>query len=224
VNDPDCVLLRDQDTGLRDHEVKTLAGAVAASCGLIVVSDDLARVGPERRALLRRLLPALGGAPELGAVSREIPDRLLLRLADGSALLFWVNLQSSPRPLELSPAELGLSGPLYAYDVFADALLPGDGESVRVEAVPPRASVLLRLAPRDGKTRVLGSTLHIAGGGLETAAVRELGDGEAEISLRLPGRHQGTLLVAPAGGEPVAVGVGFTDRLDLRVGNLGERG
>jgi alpha-galactosidase len=56
LNDPDCVMLRTSDTQLTADEVRTWAHAVGDSDGMVLVSDDLALLGPDARALLTDLL------------------------------------------------------------------------------------------------------------------------------------------------------------------------
>ncbi len=221
LNDPDCVLLRDRDTRLGENEVRSLAGAILASGGLAVVSDDLARLSDERRELLRRLLPPLGQAPELEPPGDETPQGLLQRLSDGTGLLYRVNLSARPRALEFNLEEHGFQGPVHVYDVWAEQSLGVQRGVLRFDPVPARGSLLLRLAPLDGVARVLGTTLHLGAGSLETAAVRAGRDGSASVSLRLPGARSGRVLVATPGREPLAVSVGFHDSLELRVASAG---
>lgn len=49
VNDPDCVMLRSTDTDLGVDAAHSWARAVAISGGLVLVSDDLALLGPAER-------------------------------------------------------------------------------------------------------------------------------------------------------------------------------
>ncbi len=52
LNDPDCLMLRTEGTQLDEAQVRAWALAVGVSGGMALVSDDLARLGPEARALL----------------------------------------------------------------------------------------------------------------------------------------------------------------------------
>lgn len=51
-NDPDCVMLRSERTDLTPEAARTWARAVGVSGGLVVVSDDLALLGADARAML----------------------------------------------------------------------------------------------------------------------------------------------------------------------------
>ena len=52
LNDPDCVMLRTEHTQLDAEQVRAWALAVGVSGGMALVSDDLALLGPDARALL----------------------------------------------------------------------------------------------------------------------------------------------------------------------------
>ena len=59
VNDPDCVMLRTEDTDLTPAAARTWAHAVGVSGGMALVSDDLSALGPDARALFDEVV-ALG--------------------------------------------------------------------------------------------------------------------------------------------------------------------
>jgi alpha-galactosidase len=56
LNDPDCVLLRSTHTQLDAGQIRAWALAVGVSGGMALVSDDLALLGTEARALLDEVL------------------------------------------------------------------------------------------------------------------------------------------------------------------------
>jgi alpha-galactosidase len=77
LNDPDCLILRDSETALTAEEVRTIATAMGMSGGMLLDSDDLTRLSPDRRDLLTRLLPLRGEAPiPLDLFERELPQLL----------------------------------------------------------------------------------------------------------------------------------------------------
>jgi alpha-galactosidase len=61
VNDPDCVMLRTQQTSMSADEARRWAMAVGESGGMALVSDDLSLLGADERALLDEVI-ALGRA------------------------------------------------------------------------------------------------------------------------------------------------------------------
>ncbi len=56
LNDPDCVMLRTTETDLGPDAARTWARAVGVSGGMVLVSDDLALLGSEQRALLAEVI------------------------------------------------------------------------------------------------------------------------------------------------------------------------
>jgi alpha-galactosidase len=66
LNDPDCLMLRTEDTGLSAAAARTWARAVGLSGGMALVSDDLALLGADARALLDETV-ALGRSTDADA-------------------------------------------------------------------------------------------------------------------------------------------------------------
>ncbi len=61
LNDPDCLLLRDRETGLARNERELYALAAGALDNMVIVSDKLSLLGHEETGLLRRALGLRGG-------------------------------------------------------------------------------------------------------------------------------------------------------------------
>jgi alpha-galactosidase len=80
LNDPDCLMLRNQDTALTAAAARTWAHAVGMSGGMALVSDDLALLGPSERQLLDEVT-ALGRLSDAAAIdgrpahSHDLMDR-----------------------------------------------------------------------------------------------------------------------------------------------------
>jgi alpha-galactosidase len=72
LNDPDCLMLRNAETELTAEQMRTWALAVGVSGGMALVSDDLALVDVQGRALLDEAI-ALGRAADDAARSGDVP-------------------------------------------------------------------------------------------------------------------------------------------------------
>jgi alpha-galactosidase len=72
LNDPDCLMLRTSETAMTVDAVRTWAHAVAVSGGMALVSDDLALLDREARALLDEVV-SIGRATDQLARSAEAP-------------------------------------------------------------------------------------------------------------------------------------------------------
>jgi alpha-galactosidase len=95
LNDPDCVLLRTEDTDLTADAARAWALAVGASGGMALLSDDLSLLGADARRLFDEVLE-LGRAADAGA-RRGPPPRC-------------DDLLASPTPGRLSSAGVRLVG------------------------------------------------------------------------------------------------------------------
>mmetsp|Transcript_24647 Transcript_24647/g.57861 ORF Transcript_24647/g.57861 Transcript_24647/m.57861 type:complete len:1092 (+) Transcript_24647:138-3413(+) len=58
-NDPDCLMLG-ESTKLTNEEVVSAASIIAMTCGMLLVSDDLTKVGQNRLDILNRIFPMTG--------------------------------------------------------------------------------------------------------------------------------------------------------------------
>ena len=91
--DPDCVLLRDRFHELTDHEVRSLAMFAGLSGGVLMTSDKLDEVPPDRAELFASLLRETElrcEFPELGSSQAVIVQRATRR--DGTSILNLFNV------------------------------------------------------------------------------------------------------------------------------------
>lgn len=78
LNDPDCVMLRSEQTQLSIEAAQTWARAVGVSGGMVLVSDDLSLLGESARSLLNEAIQLSRSADE-AAINGEVasaPDLL----------------------------------------------------------------------------------------------------------------------------------------------------
>jgi alpha-galactosidase len=71
-NDPDCIMLRTDDTHLDAAAARAWAETVACSGGLVLASDDLTRLGREARALLEEVVDR-GRAADAASLDGDPP-------------------------------------------------------------------------------------------------------------------------------------------------------
>jgi phosphoribosylanthranilate isomerase len=210
----DWTLLKDLNAGV----------PFVLSGGLAIVSDELAELPPERIAWLRRMLPSVSRAPDAGPARSGVPEELVTRFDDGSALYLRANLGDEAVRIELDLAALGFAGPTRVWDVFAEREVRRASGRLELGWLEPHASRLLRLVPdpADGRARLVGSSLHFSAGSLEAESVALEGPGVARVRLRLPGRREGEIALAlPRAPDLVRAHVTFDDALELRLHALG---
>jgi alpha-galactosidase len=78
LNDPDCLMLRTRQTRLTPEQARAWALAVGLSGGMALVSDDLALLGDDERALLDEVVTLGREADAEAAAGRppRVPDQL----------------------------------------------------------------------------------------------------------------------------------------------------
>ncbi len=97
INDPDCVLLRTEQTALSSEAARAWAWAVGTSGGMVLVSDDLALLGADQHRLLEEVV-ALGRRSDRSAVAGDVarcPDLLEVPLP-GQLLVDGIALEADP--------------------------------------------------------------------------------------------------------------------------------
>jgi alpha-galactosidase len=157
LNDPDCLMVRSTDTKLSSAERASLAGAVAASGGMVLFSDDLGRLGTEEKQLLRDTLALAreidDGAPRgtaraLGLLDAPAPAGLIGR-SESAALAFLLNWDDQPRELSrpLRDALPG-AGPLPPRPALGAPAFEADDEGVVRASLAPHGGLLLRVHAR----------------------------------------------------------------------------
>lgn len=159
ANDPDCLIVRETDTALTEAEVHFLATGIALSGGLVVASDDLPKLGPERRALALSLFPPAGVAARPEDPSEgPIPSAWRATLPGGRALVGILNWEDEARWVVLS--EHLLPGEV-AFDAWNGRVL-GKGDVL----LRPHEGALWQVTGPGTTPRVVGDTGHVNYAGL----------------------------------------------------------
>jgi len=218
-NDPDCLLVRADPTRLTEPEVQSAVGLLGLSGGMVISSDEVARLSPERRRWLELLTPILSpGGRALDLLEGEMPELYDLPVqTEWGAwhVVLAANWADRPRRKVLELARLGLPAeePVHVFDFWNRSYARHQGARLDLGPLEPHASRLLRLCPlgRQPAPCLVGSTLHVTQG-LEIALLRAEPDREAGVRVRVElkdlGRSvEGELGVARPGGQAQAVPV-----------------
>lgn len=227
ANDPDCVLVREQDSELTEEEVRAWASVVALSGGMLMVGDDLTRLPPERiEGVLRRLLPPVGQAPlVLGPHADDIPQRIRLDVQRPWGR-WWIvglaNWSDEPRVVSADCAALGLpSGEhLHAVDLWSGTYVPTFPDEPAT--LPPHALRLLAVRRRLDRPHVLSTTGHLLGDAVDVLAERwDAASGTLELQAR-PGASGDVLIyVPPAWRASPVVRLPLRSRLTVALRTVG---
>jgi alpha-galactosidase len=211
LNDPDCLMVRGDETALTLDEVRTLATVIGLSGGMVLDSDNLARLTDERREIISMLLPVYGRS--------AVP--LDLFTAEGMPTLF-----------ELECGTHRMLGVFNWGEEAADVVVPLPAEDTHVFEVwessykgiltgettvplPAHGCALLALRPALGRPQVVGSTIHLLQGAMEIAG-EEWGDDELRVRLRPVAKAEGEIFIAsgPDSRMPQSPGAAVVQRAD----------
>lgn len=156
--DPDCLLLRDQFHDLSDHEARSLAIYAGMAGSVVMTSDHLAELSPERARLWKLLVTAgdgvcryplmgkstlLYGTDSRGRAEGRAVDPVIVQVREGAGgtAIFLLNGGESTvervYPLEM----LGLIGTRHAYDWTADRAVPAS-DRIAVTLKPHEGALL----------------------------------------------------------------------------------
>jgi alpha-galactosidase len=216
VNDPDVLIMRETGSALTDEEVLAQVTMAGLSGGLVLLSDELEAIPPERRALVSTLVPPLlDGMDVLDLFEREMPEVVLVQVARAWArwrLVALFNWSDDPIERELpETVTLNERKPYHVVDFWEQRyLLLGPGALRPVLHIPPHGVVLLGLRAVKPDPHLVTSTFHISQGGEVTRW--QLGDNELSLTLDIGRFARGSLWLALPGrphtvilnGEPLA--------------------
>jgi alpha-galactosidase len=154
ANDPDCLIVRENETQLSEAETRFLATGIALSGGMVVASDDLPKLSEERRRMALALFPPPGVAarpldPSEGPVAHSWRADLgegrslvgVLNWGDESAWLPWGDL--------LEPGEV-------AFDTWNGRMLPMGDVFLR-----PHEGALWQVTGPGKSPRVVGDSASL---------------------------------------------------------------
>lgn len=152
-NDPDCVMVRTDRTRLSEAEVRFLVAAVALTDGMIVSSDQLDRVPPDRLDLLRLAHELAGGRCRVVDLFAGPEPTTVVSVKADEVLWGRFHWGDAPASLEvdLSGPEwdrLGLNHPVEVTEAFTGARLPVQAGRVDLGVLDPHDVRVLRLPRR----------------------------------------------------------------------------
>ena len=114
LNDPDCLITR-PNTHLTAEEVRSWATLIYLSGGMLLISDDMPRLPPERLQIFEKLLPLVGKRPwVLDGLDKTLPSRLRVDLEEGHSLLAIFNWEETPQAYWVNIVSYKLTPGVYA--------------------------------------------------------------------------------------------------------------
>jgi alpha-galactosidase len=159
ANDPDCLIVREDNTSLDEAETRFLATAIALTGGMVVASDDLPKLPAARRDMALALFPPANVAATPGDPSEgPVASAWRAELGGGRSLVGLLNWTDQPkwvvRDEQLEPGEI-------AFDVWAGQLA-GMGDTL----LRPHEGRLWHVTAPGRGPRVVGDSASVTYAGL----------------------------------------------------------
>jgi alpha-galactosidase len=198
ANDPDCVLVRTDRTKLSLEETRTLASAIALSGGMLLSSDDLDKLPPDRLDLLAMLLPPLPQpARPLDLMEHDMPERfeaVVDRAHDPMRLVALFNLDDDAKDVThaLPP------GRWHVFELWSERYLGVREGAVAFALVESHGCRVVALRPASDAPQAVGTTGHIGAGWLDITE-QSWGSDSLRIELARVGKRARSVVVATAG-------------------------
>lgn len=209
-NDPDALMVR-HGQQLSLDETRSRAAVVGLSGGMVMLSDFMARLDPERARLAALFLPPYGrAAVPLDLFECEIPEILCLDIERpfGAWKVVGVfNWGDRPARRRLDLARLGLDHMrrYHAHDLWSGATFGPVAGTLDLGELPAHSCRLLAIRPVADIPSLVGTDLHFTQGGVEVEDARFAGD-TLTVDLALPGRREGVVyLQVPPAWRPVSL-------------------
>ncbi|MFW9931338.1 MAG: alpha-galactosidase, partial [Candidatus Thorarchaeota archaeon] len=190
VNDPDCVLVRQDDNELTEEEVKLWLNVVALSGGAILLSDRMMEVSEERLAFIDKVLPPYRKtARAIDAFEKENPSIFALTLENPSGkwvVLGLINLNETPIDISVLLETIGLdpSVPHHVFDFWNQEYHGLSEEQIAIFGLKPHTSKLLVIRPESEIPSILSTSIHFTQGAVELSDV-DWNDGGKELSMKI---------------------------------------
>jgi alpha-galactosidase len=208
VNDPDCLLARGSDTQLTLPEVQALATAVGLTGGMLMLSDDMRTLWPERANLAACLLPPLPErALPTSYFAAGVPERIVTRVERHWGVWWLVGLFNSEpvaRERDVDWTSLGLPPGTYHTCEFWSGRYLGASTTGVVVPLQAHGAAVLALRPAGARPLLLSTSFHISQGGSEIEEwTDDAASGQLRWSVRLGRSTTGrTTLWLPPDLEP----------------------
>ena len=170
-NDPDCLMVREDNTTLTRDEVISNVSLMGLNSGLVIHSDDLTKLTPEHLKLVSLLTPILGNdARALDLLEHEMAEHYVLpqEKACGDwkdvALFNW---SDSVADCIIDLGKLGYTSKraVHVFDFWEERYWVQKDMVLKFKQIPKHGCKLLRICEISKKPTLVGDTLHITQGG-----------------------------------------------------------
>ncbi len=197
-NDPDALMVRSEHTELTQDEIRLQTTLIGLSGGLLMLSDPIAQLPPERRAMFAVLWPPLiEGMDALDLLSHEHPQHVvtpMVRTWGRWRLVALINWEDTPQRILFPEALLTLEhARAYHLVDFWERRYQRieQGRALPFITIPPHGVALLSLRPVTTPPQLIATTFHLSMGG--EISTWEAGDTDLRFDINLERLAEGEI-------------------------------
>jgi len=169
-NDPDCLMVRSDNTYLTREEVRSNVSLIGSNGNLVIHSDNLAKLSPEEIRWASLVTPNLAcDGQALDLLQQEMPELYVVN--HDSPAGTWVSLvlfnwSDVPADRSVNLADLGFAPgtPLHGFDFWEEKYFTTSAGLLEYKQIPTHGCKLLRFCIADGDPCLVGDTLHTSQG------------------------------------------------------------
>jgi len=211
TNDPDCLLVRQEDNELTLDEVRLWASVIALSGGAFLLSDRMIEVSKERLRLVDKLLPVYPqGALSPDALTNPEPSIFFLPVRNETeewVVLGLFNLGEEPIDVETKLADIGLDQGKkhHIFDFWNEKYVDEGTDSIAVSNLKPHTCRLYSIRPTKDRPCLLSTSIHFTQGACDIQSER-WDEGSNEL----------TLVVCKATNHPEGIYFYFSDAWNIQ--------
>jgi len=203
LNDPDCLMIRDQDTKLSEDEVRTQITIIGLTNGIYMLSDDFATVSSNRIDYIKKFLPLdknIGTAIpiDLYEVTQKIPPSIYsldINLNDTWKVVAVINWSGKPKDINLDLEKLGLDDKKYyhVYDFWNQDYHGNFTNSILLENIEKHGCRLLKIIETSKDPVLISSSFHFTQGAEMNNIIIDGINRKIVINTKIPGENEGML-------------------------------
>ncbi|HUV40013.1 MAG TPA: alpha-galactosidase, partial [Planctomycetota bacterium] len=190
INNPDAFILRDTPTPhyapdgrpedvMSTDELQTEITALALTGGVVMLTDRMAHLAEDRRALVDAFIPVYSNAARPvdlfnGRTCPEIFHQEVRTDAEHYDVIAVFNWEDGPREMSVDLGAIALAGeaPCAAFEFWTQTFVGVVADSLDVGKVPAHGVRVVALRPMRGHPFVMGTSVHVTQGGVELRETR----------------------------------------------------
>jgi alpha-galactosidase len=200
INDSDCLIVREHDSELTFAEIQSWLTIVAMSGGMVMLSDDISKLAPERAAIASMTLPPSNeSAIPFGPYIKRMPTRMQLILErtwerwmiaclfnwtdHAHEYIFYPHMWSFP-----------VNAAYHIFNLWTGEHFGSQKGPVALPPIPAHGVAALQIHLDCGRPQIIGSTLHVLGGAVELSHEDWI-DNVLSLTFLCPGDRSGNLTI-----------------------------